>query len=258
MEVAAPWCGTLSTSAVRSTPASSITCCAGSSGSVANSTESSPRTARTTIASLLVSDSVSCQQRSGDRISRRTSPTCRTSPARGWRTGTCSAATASASARASEESSGQPGSSSSPTGKRASTSGSPTMWSACGWLATTTSSRRTPTAASSVAICAGSGPPSTSIATPPGEVSSAESPCPTSKKRTESPPGGPAEMALDQTNRGTRPAPTTTAARGGRRPERIHHASPPAAASPRTSVAIPPPVIHGIGARAARSASSSR
>ena len=44
------------------------------------------------------------------------------------------------------------------------------MWSACGWLATSTSSRFTPRAASSVATCSSSGPPSIKIVAPPGLV----------------------------------------------------------------------------------------
>ena len=111
-------------------------------------------------------------------------------------------ATASVSVSASGESLGHPGSRSDPTGIRDRTAGRPTMWSACGWLATTTSRRLMPSAASSVATSAGSGPPSTRIVAPPGDVSSAASPCPTSKKRTVSEVGGPAEIALDQTRSG--------------------------------------------------------
>ncbi len=64
---------------------------------------------------------------------------------------------------------GQPGwSTTTPTWNRARTAGRPMMWSACGWLATTTSRRFTPSAASSVATCSSSGPPSTSIVAPAG------------------------------------------------------------------------------------------
>ena len=94
-DVAAPWCGTFRTSAARSTPASSRTCCAGSSGSVANRTESSP-------IDRAEDDRVVVRVGLGPRpaaVGRQDlDPHVadgRTSPARGCRTGTPSASTAS-------------------------------------------------------------------------------------------------------------------------------------------------------------------
>ncbi|MFN8234339.1 MAG: hypothetical protein U0V56_13015 [Actinomycetota bacterium] len=64
-DVAAPWCGTFSTAACSEIPASNSASCAGSSDSLAIRIVAAPNVARRMMPSLLVSDSVPLQQRSG-------------------------------------------------------------------------------------------------------------------------------------------------------------------------------------------------
>ena len=121
------------------------------------------------------------------------------------------------------------------------------------------SRRFTPSAASSVATCSSSGPPSIRIVAPPGLVISAESPCPTSKNRTVSASGVPAPSAVDQISRGIAPTAPTTTHRGGRHPRFSQVTTPTNTAPPTTSTTGPPfDVTYPTGAFARVSAISCR
>ena len=83
---------------------------------------------------------------------------------------------------------------------------------------------------------------------PPGDCTSAASPCPTSRNRTTSPLGGPARSAVVHTKSGSAAATATTSTLGTWRPLRSHTAIATTMANPRNSTLTPPAdVTLGIG-----------
>src|SRR4029079_10289929 len=92
-----------------------------------------------------------------------------------------------------------------------------------------------------------------------GEVTSAASPCPTSKNRTTSADGGPTPSADDQMISGKIATTSTITGRGGRHLRCTPQASANTNAAPTMSTSGPPPdVTWPTGAFASRSPTHSR